>query len=270
MSIQALHYVFTASPAERRSRLVLFSLANHANDAFLSWPAVQTIAREARVHERNAQHALRKLERDGEIERVGEYSHGGRRTQTYLLVRCQRWYALVGAPTSEIANGTSTVYQRLPNENAVNEVKKGPKGGDIATPATSLRHPSHVTTPPQPRHSATPATSYRHPSSTVIATPATSQRHPWGGAGATQSFIEPSLNRQLQEPPYPPQAGGTPTRNLVPKRWNAVGGYLLVYTRPGARLLTHTAAEALRGSMIDVYAHYFRSQGFTVEVHYDE
>lgn len=61
-------WVFAHSPATSTDRLVLLSLANHANDVGQSWPSVATIAREANISERATQRALANLARSGAIE----------------------------------------------------------------------------------------------------------------------------------------------------------------------------------------------------------
>ena len=58
-------------------RLVLIVLADHARaDGTGAYPAVATIAGEARLSERTVQYALRSLEQDGHIERQGATRHG--------------------------------------------------------------------------------------------------------------------------------------------------------------------------------------------------
>lgn len=70
-------WVFDHSQSQGGQRLVLLALANHAGrEEWTAWPAVPTIAREARMSERGVQYALRGLERDGRIAKAGR-SHAG-------------------------------------------------------------------------------------------------------------------------------------------------------------------------------------------------
>lgn len=63
MSVQALTWVLDHSPAIHGDRLVLISIANHADrEGRGSYPPVAMIASEARMSTRNVQYALRSLE----------------------------------------------------------------------------------------------------------------------------------------------------------------------------------------------------------------
>lgn len=77
MSVQALSWVLNESKATLGSRLVLLSIANHADaKGFNSWPSIPVIAQEARVSQRQAQRCIKQLEVSGEleVERGGGYS----------------------------------------------------------------------------------------------------------------------------------------------------------------------------------------------------
>lgn len=68
MSVHVLSHVLRYSEAKLGARLVLIVLADHArDDGSMAWPAVETIAEQARMSRRAVQMALRKLEEDGEI-----------------------------------------------------------------------------------------------------------------------------------------------------------------------------------------------------------
>lgn len=59
MSVQALSWVLDKSKSRLAARLVLLSIANHADqDGNNAWPKIPTIAREAHVSERQAQRAI--------------------------------------------------------------------------------------------------------------------------------------------------------------------------------------------------------------------
>lgn len=77
MSIQAVAWVLENSEAEKSARLVLLSLANHADkDGTKSFPAVATICQESRLKERAVQYALRELEAGGHIRATGRTQRG--------------------------------------------------------------------------------------------------------------------------------------------------------------------------------------------------
>lgn len=78
MSVQALAFVLEESPVDvPLHRLALLSLANHAHaDGTGAYPSVATIARESKQSPRNAQYALRALEADQRIRRMGTTSRG--------------------------------------------------------------------------------------------------------------------------------------------------------------------------------------------------
>ena len=83
MSVQAMSWVFEHSESKLGARLVLLAVANHA-DKFgaNAWGSVETYAAEARMSERQAQYALRALEKAGEIHETGRSERG---THVYEL-----------------------------------------------------------------------------------------------------------------------------------------------------------------------------------------
>lgn len=68
MSIQAVAWVLEDSESESLDRLVLISLANHANEKWEAWPSVRTISREARISTNTVMAAVRRLVELGELE----------------------------------------------------------------------------------------------------------------------------------------------------------------------------------------------------------
>jgi len=68
MSVQAMSWVLENSESRLGPRHVLISIANHAKaDGTGAWPSIQTIAREARLSEREVQYSLKILESLGEL-----------------------------------------------------------------------------------------------------------------------------------------------------------------------------------------------------------
>lgn len=84
MSIYAISWVLQHSTAEKIDRLVLIALADYArDDGGGAFPAVANIAKKARVSERAAQYALRRLEAAGHIEKSGKTPKG---TNVYRIL----------------------------------------------------------------------------------------------------------------------------------------------------------------------------------------
>jgi hypothetical protein len=126
MSVQALSWVLDKSKSRLAARLVLLSIANHADqDGANTWPSLPTIAREAHVSVRQAQRAILDLCCIGE-----------------LLV------CLQGGP------GKSNVYRiRMGGDNlSPGVVTNQVVGGDISDGAIRKNRPepSKPITPPTP------------------------------------------------------------------------------------------------------------------------
>lgn len=71
MSVQAIGWVLDHSRASGPARLVMVSLANHANDDGHTYPGVGTIAREAGISARTVQRHVHHLVTTGELRPVG-------------------------------------------------------------------------------------------------------------------------------------------------------------------------------------------------------
>ena len=160
MSIQAVSYVLQRSAARRHDRLVLVSLANHANDRAESWPSVQTICHEAGISRRSVQRSLRRLQEADEISAKCE-SVGGRRSTTWVLVGFARLQGDFGAPNS--SDDSDQLRKTHGNRgfnprNRVGKVPKTPLGAStgrgccvtIDAPAASIstQHPRQSDAPP--------------------------------------------------------------------------------------------------------------------------
>ena len=89
MSVTAVTWVLQFSDERLGNRLVLIALADHAHsDGSNAFPSVKTIAREARMSERNVQRALRALEQSGAIRSCGRHHSG---SMVYEVVGVQIW-----------------------------------------------------------------------------------------------------------------------------------------------------------------------------------
>lgn len=83
MSIRLMTDVWDHGPDGQGELLVLLALADFANDAGMSWPTVSTLAKRARMSERNARRVLRKLE---ELGYVSTEPQRGRNYQNLYVV----------------------------------------------------------------------------------------------------------------------------------------------------------------------------------------
>lgn len=82
--MQAISWVIENSKQKLGNLIVLFMVANHAkSDGTGAWPSLSTLAREARMTERQVRRCLRILEKSGELTtRMGKGPHG---TNLYSL-----------------------------------------------------------------------------------------------------------------------------------------------------------------------------------------
>ena len=127
-------WVLNHSPTTGTDKLVLLGIANHADEyGENAWPSIPTLARYAGVTERNARHAVRRLEDAGEI--ATEERRGGRvdsdpryRTNRYTLVRFR------GVASDRAANPGGS-------ESVVRGVAERHSGGSPATGKPSFNRP---------------------------------------------------------------------------------------------------------------------------------
>ena len=86
MSVHVTSWVLRHSTERLGNRLVLLVLADKAEeDGTNAWPSVATIAREARMTERQAQRCLRSLQANGSIvKQDGRHRKGAQRHGTYI------------------------------------------------------------------------------------------------------------------------------------------------------------------------------------------
>jgi len=84
VSVQAISWVLEHSKSRLGPRHVLLSIANHArSDGTGAWPAISTIAKEAKLSVRAVQYCLRRLAKDGELRVQAEA--GPHHTNLYSL-----------------------------------------------------------------------------------------------------------------------------------------------------------------------------------------
>lgn len=113
MSVQALSWVFSLGPdVGGTDRLVLLSLANHADDLGECWPGVARIAGEAGVSERTVRRSIQNLVEAGvlEVERQGSGARAaGRADRATNLYRLRSRGANVSPRTG---HGVTRVTER--------------------------------------------------------------------------------------------------------------------------------------------------------------
>lgn len=77
MSVQCMSDVFKYSRSKLGARLVLLSIANHANaEGVDSWPSILSIGEEAGLSEREVRYSIRKLEEMGELVTIRGVGRG--------------------------------------------------------------------------------------------------------------------------------------------------------------------------------------------------
>ena len=94
MSIRAIDWVFRYAPYRGSAFIVLIAFADWGDDEGRNiFPAIPSIAHKARISDRAAQYIVRRLERDGIIQR--DISGGGRgqRAQWRLIMDSEAWPA---------------------------------------------------------------------------------------------------------------------------------------------------------------------------------
>lgn len=163
MSIQAVGWVLDNSRATGNDRLVMISLANHADELRVCWPSVDTICKETLVSRATTFRCLERLRDQGEIERVPESVLTPAQRERFHKIRFDRRpiiYRLAGsqietASTSGVSpdalrglTGTTYGISAVRPESSIEplenrELRKLAKG-EIAAIRNRLRHPERV------------------------------------------------------------------------------------------------------------------------------
>lgn len=98
MSIAAISYVWQHSKQEGGALLVMLALADYADDQGYSFPAVSTLARKARLSERQTQRVLKLLVEAGEIKVLPNEGRAG--SNLYQILRQPPMPAMPAMPAS--------------------------------------------------------------------------------------------------------------------------------------------------------------------------
>lgn len=119
MSVQCLTWVLDFSPAINGDRLVLISLANHADrEGGGSYPPVPMIARESRMSDRAVQYALRSLEHgyEGSGRAIARDGVGPNRATLWRVLMDEQAKSFRGVPRA--ARGADIAPPEIPAEGA--------------------------------------------------------------------------------------------------------------------------------------------------------
>jgi hypothetical protein len=143
MSLKVMNHVWTRSKASGAGLLALLAIADCADDSGIAYPSQATIARKARISERNLKRIISELcsTREMEILEKGD----GRRSTTYqILMKNDEGCQDVTPQMSQNANfeGCQVGTPGVTNEGILRN-----EGGHGVTPGvTQLCHPnSHIT-----------------------------------------------------------------------------------------------------------------------------
>ena len=138
VSVKVMSWVWDNATVEGTALLMLLAIADHANDDGVCWPSIGTLARKARVGERQAQRLVSALEESGAIEI--ERGVGRRHTSVYRI----KGVADVTISSKEKVTRKSPIQQRkgdIQREKVTSSALKG----DIAMSPEPLE-PSLTTT----------------------------------------------------------------------------------------------------------------------------
>ena len=87
MSIKVMSEVWEHSKAKGSAHHLLLAIADNANEQGIAWPSVRTLARKARLSERQIQRLIRSLQRTGELD-IHEGGGPPGSTHTYRVTIC--------------------------------------------------------------------------------------------------------------------------------------------------------------------------------------
>lgn len=113
MSVQAMAWVIEKSEHKLGSLIVLLMIANHAkSDGTDAWPAIKTIAREARMSESQVHRCIARLRRSGEL--CVQVSEGPRGTNLYSLPKMLQRNLVEGRNLEGVAKTSKTQAEMTP------------------------------------------------------------------------------------------------------------------------------------------------------------
>lgn len=113
MSIKLMSQVWEMADVSGSELLLLLALADYANDKDICWPSLPTLAKRARISERQTQRVIQQLEADGHIE-VLERGNGAGHSSKYRLTLkgdIQRKGDIAMSTLSETKDDTLTPFE---------------------------------------------------------------------------------------------------------------------------------------------------------------
>ncbi len=90
MSVKVMSYVWDITTFKGSDKLVMLCLADHADDAGLCWPSIETISRKSGVSPTTVKSTLKKLEAGGWVVKKNQF----KKADTGRLVRSSNQYQL--------------------------------------------------------------------------------------------------------------------------------------------------------------------------------
>lgn len=134
-------WVFEHSPTKGAERLVLLSLANHADGDGRCWPSMQTVIKETRLNDQTVKRAVHDLHAAGHLTRVQNGAPGGH-TNLYVL-QLGPPKVVESAPPSEVSQGGASdtgkvVESAPPNHQEPSDVVSLSRVEGTPTPARRL------------------------------------------------------------------------------------------------------------------------------------
>lgn len=140
MSNRVLNYVFDESPATGNDRLVLFAIADEADDdGTNAYPSIDRIARKSRVNKRTVMRCLQRLEETGELVVHRPETRGRGHHNTYRVVMRK---GDTVSPSETARNGDTSDAETARNgapKGALDPLTHGSNEPDPSTPASTAR-----------------------------------------------------------------------------------------------------------------------------------
>lgn len=140
MSIKLMSQVWESAPVEGSALLVLLALADHANDKDICWPSLPTLAKRARISERQTQRIIQKLADDGHIEVLSKGDGRGHSSKYKLTIKgdIQDKDDIAMSPIENIKDDTMSTFNEERVTSETERVTSSAIKGDIAMSTESL------------------------------------------------------------------------------------------------------------------------------------
>src|SRR6266403_1023681 len=136
MSFLASNAVWKHSKQKSGALIVLLKLADFSNDRGISWPAVSTLAKYARISKRQVQRCIKKLQRDDELRVVPNEGPKGSNLYKICLPVIMREEGdagvspdtAVAAPVTRMSSNSDVSVTQSVNESSIEPTPIVPKG----------------------------------------------------------------------------------------------------------------------------------------------